>query len=88
MHNQRGDKLRVSDAQSEGWRFGEVLVKLLRAVRARTGNSRGIIRLLSPALHGEGGLALAVDVRVDGAVFRRPRAHGEVFGRSSDLPPA
>lgn len=62
-------------------------MKLLRAVRARAGDSRGITRPLSPSLHGEGGLALVVNVRVGGVVFCWSRAHGEVIGGSSDLPP-
>lgn len=79
VHHERGDKLRVSDTDSVGRRLGEVHVGLLWAVRAGPGNSRGITGPLSPALHGEGGLALEVNVRVDGVVFCRTRAHGEVF---------
>ncbi len=88
VHHERGDKLWVSDAQSAGRWFGEVQMKLLWAVRAGAGNSRGIIRLLSPALHGEGGLTLVVNVQVDAVVSCWSRAHGEIFGGSSDLPPA
>lgn len=88
IHHEWGDKLRVSDTQSTGRWFGEVQMKLLWAVRAGAGNSRGIVRPLSPALHGEGGLALAVNVWVDAVVFCRSGAHGEVFRGSSDLPPA
>lgn len=79
VHHERGDKLRVSDTDSVGRRLGEVHVGLLWAVSAGPGNSRGIIGPLSPALHGEGGLALEVNVRVDGVVFCRSGAHGEVF---------
>lgn len=88
IHHKWGDKLRVSDAQSEGRGFGKMHVKLLWAVCARAGNSRGITGPLSLALHGEGGLALAVNVWVGAVVFSRSGAHGEIFGGSSDLPPA
>lgn len=87
INHKWGDKLRVSDTQSVGRWFGEVHKKLLWAVCAGAGIGKGIIRPLSPALHGEGGLALVVNVRVDAVVFCRSGAHGEVFGGSSDLPP-
>lgn len=63
-------------------------MKLFRAVSAGAGDGRGITGSLSPFLHGEGGLALVVDVGVGGVVFGRSRALGEVFRRSSHLPPA
>lgn len=63
-------------------------MKLLRAVCARAGNSRGVTGPLGPALHGEGGLPLAVNIRVGGVVLSRSGAHGEIFGGRADLPPA
>lgn len=77
----------MSDAQSVGGLCGEVRVELLWAVRAGAGVGKQAAGPLGPALHGEGGLPPAVNVRVGAVVFGRSRAHGEVFGRRSDLPP-
>lgn len=87
IHYEWGDKLRVSDTQSVGRRFGEVHMKLLGAVCAGARIGKGITLSLCPTLHGEGGLALAVNVWVDAVVLCWPGAHGEVFGGGSDLPP-
>lgn len=77
----------MSDPQSVGRLSGEVHVKLLWAVCAGARIGKRVVGPLSPALHGEGGLPLVVNVRVGAVVFGRSRAHGEVFGRRSDLPP-
>lgn len=62
-------------------------MKLLWAVCARAGNSSGLIGSLSPALHREGRLALAVNIGVYAVVFCRPGALGKVLGGSPDSPP-
>lgn len=87
MNHKRGDKLRVSDTQSVGRGLREVKMRSLWVVRARARIVSRITRPLCPALHGEGGLALAVNVRVDAAVFSWSRALGEVIGWPSDFPP-
>lgn len=87
MNYKRGDKLRVSDTQSVGRGLREVKMRPLWAVRARARIVSGITRPFRPALHGEGGLALAVNVRVDAAVFSWSRALGEVVGGRADFPP-
>lgn len=87
MNHKRGDKLRVSDTQSVGRGLREVKMRSLWVVRARARIVSRITRPLCPALHGEGGLALAVNVRVDAAVFSWSRALGEVIGGPSDFPP-
>lgn len=86
IHHKRGDKLRVPGAQCEGRGFAKVHMKPLWAVCSRAGSSRGINGPLSPALHGEGGLTLAVNVRVRAVSWSG--ALGEVLRGSSDLPPS
>lgn len=85
IHYEWCDKLRVSDAQGERWRPGEVQVRFLRAVRARSGVLRGVVGPSSPALHGEGGLALTVDVRMSAVVLPWSGTHREVFGGSANF---
>lgn len=63
-------------------------VNVLWAVRARARNSRRITGSLSPALDGEGGLAVLVDVWVGAFVLSRSRSHGKIFTGSADHPPA
>lgn len=77
IYYQWGDKLRVSDTQSVGRWLGEVHMKLLWAVcaGAGTGNGKGKTLSLSATLHGEGGLAAAINVWVDAFVFCWSGAH-------------
>lgn len=77
----------MSDTQSEGRLSGEVTVDLLRAVGTGARVRRGITWPLGATLHGEGGLAPLVNVRVGAAVSGRSRAHGEVLAGTADLPP-
>lgn len=86
-HHQWGDKLRVSDTQSEGRLSGEVTSELLWAVGTGARIHEGITGPLSPTLHGERGLALVVNVRVGAVVPGRSRALGEVLRGTSDVPP-
>lgn len=62
-------------------------MKSLRAVGARARNSRGIIGPFSPPLHGEGRMAMTVNVRVGAVVFSWSGSCGEIFRGSADLPP-
>lgn len=86
IHHQRGDKLRVSDTQGEGWLCGEVTPDLLWAVGTGPRARPRAIRPPGATLHGEGGLAPVVNVRVGAAVSGRSRALGEVLGGPADLP--
>lgn len=63
-------------------------VKFLRAVSARAGDGSRVTGLLSPALHGERGLAMAVDIWVGAVVFSWPGGHGEILRWSTNLPSA
>lgn len=77
IYYQWGDKLRVSDTQSVGRWLGEVHMKLLWAVcaGAGTGKGKGKTLSLSATLHGEGGLAAAINAWVDAFVFCWSGAH-------------
>lgn len=87
INHQWSDKLWVPDAQSVGGRPGEVTVRPLWTVWAWTRVVRGITGPLRPALHGEGRLALAVNVRIDAAVHCRSGGLGQVVRWRSDFPP-
>lgn len=77
----------MSDTQSEGRLCGEVTFDLLWAVGTGTRVGEGMSRRLGAALHGEGGLAPLVNVRIGAVVSGRSRALGEVLGGTADLSP-
>lgn len=77
----------MSDTQSEGGLSGEVTFDPLWAVCPGARIHEGIARPLGPTLHGEGGLAAVVDVRVGGVVPGRPGTLGEILRGTSDVPP-
>lgn len=77
----------MSDAQSEGGLCGEVAVDPLWAVGPGARVGEGVAWPLGATLHGVGGLAPVVNVRVGAAVPGRSRALGEVLGGAPHLPP-
>lgn len=76
----------MSDTHSEGRLSGEVTFDLLWAVGTGAGVGEGVARPLGATLHGEGGQAPLVDVRVGALVPGWSRALGEVLGGTPHLP--
>lgn len=77
----------MSDTQSEGRLSGEVTFELLRAVCPGARIHEGIAWPLGPTLHGKGGLAVVVNVRVGGVVPGRSGTLGEILRRTTDVSP-
>lgn len=77
----------MSDTQSEGRLSGKVTFDLLWAVGTGARVGEGVTQPLGATLHGEGGLAPVVNVRVGAVVSGRSRALGEILGRTADLSP-
>lgn len=77
----------MSDPQGEGRLSGEVTSELLRAVCPGARIHEGVAWPLGPTLHGEGGLAAVVNVRVGGVVPGRSGTLGEILRGTSDVSP-